>query len=182
MARLQELILAVTAALVLAAGCTFSSVKPEMSGTPPPQPPKTLVVGDIKVTDPIWESYRLHFTRGLFEWFKRNGGFDAVVEAAPATPAPDSIVLTGTITEVDKGSTALRWIVGMGAGQAKVKGDFEIRSPAGEVLARFSGRESYLGGAGIGGAGFLDMEDLVRRFAETIAQATRGWARGETPK
>jgi hypothetical protein len=88
-------------------------------------------------------------------------------------------VLVGTITNLDKGSAAMRWIVGMGAGQAKVNGDFEIQTLDGRPLARFSARESYLGGAGIGGAGFLDMEDLVRKFAETVAETTLKWNRGE---
>jgi hypothetical protein len=110
---------------------------------------------------------------------KRNGGFEAVVVERPSEPPLGSIVLVGTITEVDKGSAALRWIVGMGAGRARVSGDFEIQSPGGAVLAKFSAQESYLGGAGIGGAGFLDMEDLVRRLAETVAKITRDWAHGK---
>jgi hypothetical protein len=54
-----------------------------------------------------------------------------------------------------------------------------VLGPDGTERAKFTARESYLGGAGIGGAGFLDMEDLVRRFAETVAETTRKWARGE---
>jgi hypothetical protein len=89
------------------------------------------------------------------------------------------VVLRGTITEVDKGSAALRFLIGMGAGQARVKGDFEIARPDGAVLASFSARESYLGGAGIGGAGLVDTDELIKRFAETVAKTTRDWARGE---
>ncbi len=168
--------LLVSAAL---AGCTFAGVKPHLVQPPPTEAPKVLVLGDIRVADRLWEPHILPFRRGVEAWLKRNGGFQAVLAEPPSELPPDSIVLVGTITEVDKGSAALRWIVGMGAGQAKVKGDFEIQSPGGAVLAKFSARESYLGGAGIGGAGFLDMEDLVRRFAETVAEITRDWARGK---
>ena len=161
------------------AGCTFSGVKPNLLGAAPATAPKTLVIGDVGVADPLWESYRLHFVRGVSEWLKRNGGFETVLTARPAVLATESITLTGIITEVDKGSTALRWIVGMGAGQAKVKGDFRLLGPDGAEMVKFTARESYLGGAGIGGAGFLDMEDLVRRFAETVAETTRKWTRGE---
>ena len=80
---------------------------------------------------------------------------------------PGSAVLVGTITEVAKGSSALRFFVGMGAGQAKVKGSFEIRGPNGESYVRFTSHESYLGGAGIGG-GVLDLEDLLKSFGETV--------------
>jgi hypothetical protein len=104
-----------------------------------------------------------------------------LIEPPPET-APDSVVLRGTITEVDKGSAVLRFLIGMGAGQAQVKGAFEIARPDGAVLASFTARESYLGGAGIGGAGLLDTDDLIRRFAETVAKTTRDWARGESIK
>lgn len=163
----------------VASACTFAGVKPELAAPPPATPPKTLVIGEVKMTDALWEPHRLQFRRSIEEWFKRNGGFESVLAERPAQVPADSIVLLSSITEVDKGSAALRWIVGMGAGQAKVKGDFEIQSPAGATLAKFSAQESYLGGAGIGGAGFLDMDDLFRRFAETVAETTRKWARGE---
>lgn len=161
------------------AGCTFSGVKPEMVTPPPPEPPKVFVMGEIQIKDALWERYKLHFTRGVTDWLREERGFESVLTERPSTLPERSMVLFGTITEVDKGSTALRWIVGMGAGQAQVKGDFELRNASGTVVARFSARESYLGGAGIGGAGFLDMEDLVRRFAETVAKTALKVARGQ---
>jgi hypothetical protein len=164
--------------LVLLGGCTFAAVRPQMVA-PPPKAPRVLVLADLQVKDELWGQYKLQFRRSVQEWIKRNGGFDAVVTERPAAPADDVVVLAGTLTEVEKGSTALRWLVGFGAGQARVRGDFEIQSAAGVSLARFSARESYLGGAGIGGAGFLDMDDLVRRFSESVAETTVKWARGE---
>jgi len=158
--------------------CTFSAITPTGMGTArPATSPRTLMIGDLQMADPLWEPYRLHYTRGVEDWLKRNGGLQIVPASGP--PPPQTIVLVTRITEFDKGSTALRWIVGMGAGQAKIRGDIELRDPAGTVLARFTSRESYLGGWGIGGAGFLDMEDLMRRFAETVAQTSVKWARGE---
>jgi hypothetical protein len=105
--------------------------------------------------------------------------FETVTETPPDIPAAASVSLTGTITEVEKGSAALRWVVGMGAGQAKVKGVFEIKDAAGATLVRFEARESYLGGAGMGGAGFVDMEDLMKRLGSTVGKTARRWSRGE---
>src|SRR5688572_32741428 len=45
---------------------------------------------------------------------------DAVTDRSAAF-SPDAVILTGTITEIDKGNWPLRWLVGMGAGQAQVK-------------------------------------------------------------
>lgn len=165
--------------MLLSAGCTFSAVKPEVVGTPPSRPPAVLIVGNVEVASPVWEIHVPRFRHSVAEWLTRNGGFGAVLVKAPSETPLDGVVLAGTITEVDKGSTALRRMVGMGAGQAKVKGDFEIRDPGGRVLARFTARESYLGGASIGGSGFLDMDDLVKRFAETVAETTKKWAAGQ---
>jgi Domain of unknown function (DUF4410) len=165
--------------MLLSAGCTFSAVKPEVAGTLPSRPPAVLIVGNVEVASPVWESHVPRLRHSIADWLTRNGGFGSVLVTPLSETPPDAVVLAGTITEVDKGSTALRWIVGMGAGQAKVKGDFEIRDPGGRVLARFTVRETYLGGAGIGGAGFLDIDDLVKRFGETVAETTKKWAAGQ---
>ncbi len=85
---------------------------------------------------------------------------DTVVVAAGAVP-PSAVVISGKLTEIDKGSTAARWIIGFGAGRAIARGTFEIKDTDGVTLARFEGRKAYSGGAGIGGANFLDMDDLV---------------------
>ena len=165
--------------IATAAGCTFSGVKPEMVAPPPAKAPKVLVLTELQIKDELWTSHRVQFRRSIEEWIKRNGGFETVLTQRPATLGDDAVVLVGTLTDVDKGSAVARALVGMGAGQARIKGEFEIQSPTGARLARFSARESYLGGAGIGGFGLLDMEDLMRRFSETVAETAVKWARGE---
>ncbi len=168
---------------LLTAACTFKDVKPTLMPTAneAKRPTvTTIVVGDIVAADPLWETYRLHVSRGITEWYGRNASSLKVLTAKPATPSEDTVVLVGRITEVDKGNSALRLFIGMGAGQAKMKGDFEIRRLDGVLLAKFSARESYLGGAGIGGAGILDLEDLARRFGETVAESALKWSRGES--
>jgi len=82
------------------------------------------------------------------------------------------VIVTGTITSISYGIPALRALVGMGAGQEKVAGDFEVRAADGRLIAKFHSRESYLGGFGIGGFDFISMDTLVRRFAETTAEKT----------
>jgi hypothetical protein len=169
---------------LLLAGCagTFAEVTPLSDGGAPPERPPTLVVGEVGVANPAWEAYRTSLTKGVTEWFAKNGGFQSVrVEATP-TPVPDSVVLTGVITEIDEGNATLRILVGMGAGQAKAKGDFEIRRPDGTVLTKFTARRSYLGGVGMGGGGFIDMGELVRRLGESVAETTAKWTRGEKPQ
>jgi hypothetical protein len=169
------LILSLAAAL---SGCTFKHVVPEVFAAPT-QKYSEVVVGEIAVEDTLWESLVPHFRRGLVGRLNEKKVFDKTVDPAPASVADSAIRFAGKITEVDKGSTALRWIVGFGAGRARVSGVFEIRDARDQVLARLEAKESYAGGAGIGGAGFLDMEDLMRRFGETMAEKIIQWSRGE---
>jgi hypothetical protein len=176
-ARIPVRSLLVTALLV--AACTFQAVRPEVSVVPA-QRYTTFVVADIQAKDKLWDPLVPHFKRGVVERLTEEKAFETVTETPPAAaPAASTVALTGTITEVEKGSAALRWIVGMGAGQAKVKGVFEIKDAAGATLVRFEARESYLGGVGMGGAGFLDMEELMKRLGSTVGKTARRWSRGE---
>lgn len=171
--------LSILLGLFLAAGCTFGGVTPISVAPSPTTRPTTLVIGEIQTANVAWAAAPLHFRGRAYDWLAKNPSFDKVLTEPPGEPIPESITLTGTITELDEGSAALRLFVGMGAGQAQAKGEFRILGSDGTELVRFQARRSYLGGAGIGGAGFLDMDELVRRLAETVAEMTVNWSRGE---
>jgi hypothetical protein len=98
-------------------GCTFKHVEPEVS-TPPVQQYSGIAVGDITAEDKIWEYLVPHFRRGFVEAMAELKAFNTVLDPAPETLVESSVVLSGKITEVDKGSEALRWIIGFGAGRA----------------------------------------------------------------
>ena len=89
------------------------------------------------------------------------------------------IILSGIITEVNKGSEAARLWVGMGAGQARIQGKFELKDAAGNSLTQFTARRSYLGGLGSGGAGMVSMDDLASRLGKTVAETITQWLHGQ---
>ena len=101
---------------------------------------------------------------------------------APEKLPPSSILLSGKITEVDKGSKALSFIIGFGAGKAHASGLFRIRDDSGDVLAKFESREAYSGGAGIGGVDLLDVDDLMQRLGEETANSVIRWSQGGSLK
>jgi hypothetical protein len=173
MSRIAILILA-----GLLAACTSASETSLTSLDASAPRPRVLVLGEIAVADPLWETYRPHFRRGAEEGLRRNPGFDQVLLERPARMQLDSAVLVGTITEMDRGDPKLRFFVRMGAGRAKVMGEFEIQGPAGEPYVRFTSEESYRGGAG--GMGTLDVEDLFRRLGVAVAETAAKWVRGES--
>ncbi len=158
--------------------CTFKSVEPGFVQAPP-QKYSIVAVGDIVVEDKLWEPLGRHFRRGFTQRLAEGKAFDSVQDPAPPTTTESTVLVVGSITEVDKGSAAARWIIGFGAGRARVGGTFGFRYSGGRTLVKFSGTESYAGGAGIGGAGFLDIEDLIQRFGETVADRLIAWSRGE---
>jgi hypothetical protein len=169
-----------TAILVLVgllAGCTAASDTSHTTLDTPVHRPAVLVLGEVGVADPLWETYRPYFRRGAEEWLRRNPSFEQVLLERPARMRADSAVLVGTITEMDKGDPKLRFFVRMGAGRARITGDFEIQGPAGEPYVRFTSEESYRGGSG--GAGTLDLEDLFKRLGAVVAETAARWARGE---
>jgi hypothetical protein len=129
--------------------------------------------------DKMWDHLVPHFQKGVVAKLKELQSFESVIYPSDG-PMPDSAVaLSGRITEVEKGNAALRWIVGFGAGQERVKGTFFIRNAQGDELMEFEAEETYAGGLGIGGAGFVDIEDLMLKFGESVAKRTSRWAEGK---
>lgn len=159
-------------------GCTFKHVRPELV-TAPPQKYSIIAVGNITMEDKLWDYLIPHFRRGFVQGLAAQKAFETVLDPAPEKLEGSSLLLSGKITEVNKGSTALRWIVGFGAGRAKVSGVFEIFNNEGVKLVRYEAGESYAGGAGIGGADYVDIGDLMERLGKTVAERTARWSRGE---
>jgi len=169
---------------LVAAGCagTFHEVRTLSTSRQPAEKPSTLVLGDVQLSDARLlaaekELYRLKFQQGVEVWFAKTNVFDSVISGTNVPPR--GIVLSGTITEVEKGSSAARFWVGMGAGQERVQGEFEIKDAGGQNLARFSVRRSYLGGTGIGGGDMLSMDELTFRLGQTVAETVCKWLHGE---
>jgi hypothetical protein len=158
-------------------GCTFTQVRPEHTAAPA-YPYGALTVGAITAADPRWEPLLPHFRHGLLRAIRQRHAFTTVLDAPHGASVDTSVVLSGRIWEVEKGSEALRWLVGLGAGRARVQGHFTLSTASGTSLATFNARASYAGGFGLGGRGLLDMEDLMRRLGETVATQTIHWARG----
>lgn len=183
--RLSSGLLAMAVLPILAAGCagTFHEVTTLSSGQLPAERPTVLVLGGVQITDANltatdMEVYRLKFQEGVEGWFSKTNTFRSVVVGS-TNITPNSIILSGTITEVNKGSQAARLLVGMGAGQERIQGEFEIKDAGGQSLIRFTERKSYLGGLGIGGGDFLSMDELTFRYGEAVAESISNWLHGK---
>jgi hypothetical protein len=178
-ARATRYILLAMVGVSLSLGaCTTTTITPEVV-TAPPQSYDTIVIREIEATDELVETRLPYFRAGLVGGLREADAFPNIVES-DTDPVPMSgISLTGRITEVDKGSKALRFIIGFGAGRAKAAGSFELHDAEANLLAKFESRKAYSGGAGIGGFDFLDMDELLEELGQETAGVVIRWSKGE---
>ncbi len=165
--------------VVLLGACTTTTITPELVRPAPEQNIDTVVVAEITSEDELLELYIPHLRQGLVARLREAEDFKEVIVGSASPAPPAAIVISGKLTEIDKGSTAARWIIGFGAGRAIARATFEIKDAGGATLARFESRKAYSGGAGIGGANLLDMDDLVRKLGEETANSLIRWSNGE---
>jgi hypothetical protein len=90
------------------------------------------------------------------------------------------VLVTGQVTEVQKGNKALRLLVGFGAGAASASGVFELSDDDDTTLARFTSSKGYAGGAGIGGFDLVDIDDLMQQLGKETADTIIRWTKGES--
>lgn len=167
------------AVLALVAGCTTTTITPEYS-KPPENKFDVAAVGEVTAADKLWDGLVPYFRRGFRDQLSKDKTFTSVSEDAPAAPlAPSTLIISGTITEIDRGSAAARFIIGFGAGRAIARGTFEIHDASGLTLAKFESRKSYSGGAGIGGADMVSMEELVQQLGAETANVVTRWTKGQ---
>ena len=160
------------------AGCTMSTITPQ-AVVKPTQTYNTVVLGDVEVQDKIWAPQIERFRRAFIARFKESNTFEAISDNPPAAIPADAIIVSGKITEIEKGSRAMRAIVGFGAGRARAQGDFKVVDASGHELASFTSAKAYSGGAGIGGFDLVDIDDLMEKFGTDTADAVIRWSKGE---
>jgi hypothetical protein len=137
-----------------------------------------MVLGVVAAPDKASEPTVVYFRRGFTRRLEETKAFATVVDAAPTASLPAALVVSGRITEIDKGSRAARLLIGFGAGRQRVQGSFEITDAQGKSLAKFDAAKAYSGGAGIGGGDFLDMDELMEKFGTETADAVVRWTKG----
>jgi hypothetical protein len=95
----------------------------------------TVAVGDITGSDELWHNYAIEIHRALATELTESKSFSQVQDPAPRPPSIDALVISGHITDVDKGSAAARWIVGFGAGRAHMTAEFELKDGGGNRIS-----------------------------------------------
>jgi hypothetical protein len=158
------------------AGCTGTTVLPSVNQQAIPKTYTIAVISEITSNDELWRNFTIEARREFISELASSQAFAQVLNSVSA-PGPNVLIVKGQIIEVEKGSAAARWIVGFGAGRAHITADFQLTDSNGASLATYSVRKTYAGGAGIGGAGFLDMDDLAQKLGKEAADSLADWAK-----
>ena len=170
--------LGIVLAALLAAGCTTVTVTPQLAQAPAQTygaVDLTSVTVDASEFSYLGPFFQKAFVRRLDEL----KAFSNVSDGQADPNATKTIFVTATLTNVDKGSAALRFLVGMGAGREHVTAEIKLTDASGTAIGEFKVRKAYSGGVGIGGGGFLDIEDLTQQVGEQCAQSLVDWSQGK---
>lgn len=169
------------ALLLLSAACTTATITPDTA--PPPaaslQSYRIVAVGPVDATQSQFGYLTGFFREGFLRRLNELKAFDTVLDNPSTPPAPGTLVVTATVTDVDKGDAVLRWLVGMGAGREHATVHLIAKGNDGATLGAFDVRKAYSGGYGIGGISFLDIEDVVTQTGEQAAQSLVDWSQGK---
>ena len=164
------------AASLMASACTTVTVTPQ-SVAPPKQQYRAVVVGLLEPKSQDLGYLNSYFREGLLRRLHELNAFETIAEAPSAASAPDTLSVFGTVTEAEKGDEMLRILIGMGAGREHVTAELELKDGDGNVLGHLQIRKAYSGGVGIGGGGFIDIQDLTKQVGEQAAQTLLDWSR-----
>lgn len=176
--RCLALAVSLLAFSVLATSCTSTRISPKEI-TPALKTYQHLAVGEIGVVDELWEGHLPFLRRGLKDRLQEKGEFGTILDPAPDTLPPNTLLVTGQVTNVEKGNEALRLLIGFGAGAESISGDFALYDESGTQLGAFQSNKSYAGGVGIGGVDLMEMDDLMQKLGEETADAIIRWTKGE---
>lgn len=161
--------------LLLLIACTTTTVQPGLLRQPAATY-RVIAVGAVSAADEdVGHTASVLARRGLVAELIKSQQFAEVLDTAPNPPQSGTLLTSGKITEIDKGSTALRFLIGFGAGRSRMAGEFKLADASGATLAQFSVSKEYSGGAGIGGADLVDMDTLATQLGEAAADSIVKW-------
>jgi hypothetical protein len=167
--------------LLLSAACTTVTITPD-AGTSAPatiQSYRSVVLGPVDVRQAEFSYLTPFFREGFVRRLIELKAFDTVSDNPANPPGSGTLVVTATLTEVEKGDAVLRFMVGMGAGREFETAHLIAKAADGNTVGSFDVRKAYSGGMGIGGASFLDIEDLTKQVGEQAAQSLVDWSQGK---
>ena len=165
--------------LLLSAACTTVTVSPVIPAPANIQTYRSVTLGAVDAQQPEYAYVIQFFREGFVRRLNELKAFDSVGDNSPNPPGPGTLVVAATMIEVDKGDVALRFFVGMGAGRERAGAHLVIKSADGSTIGTFDVHKAYSGGAGIGGASLIDIEDLTKQVGEQAAQSLVDWSQGK---
>jgi hypothetical protein len=108
---------------------------------------------------------------------KELGSFPEVSSDPAGSVSPGSLLVEGKFVELDPGSRAKRYLVGMGAGKSAVAVEGSVKSADGTLLATF--RQKRVGVMGMGGGDSIGkLSSDTKSIGEDLAKFLSDWSKG----
>ena len=167
--------------LLLSAACTPTTIRPKVA-TPASadlQSFHAVAVGAVDASDPQFAYLSPLFRQAFMDKLRELRAFDTVSDNPATPPDPRAFVITATLTEIGKGNVAVRLLIGLGAGHEYVTAHLVIKGVDGNTIGAFDVHKVYAGGIGIGGASFVDIDDLVKKVGAQSAVSFVDWTHGK---
>lgn len=154
---------------------------------------KTIAVTQLTVTDKMEDDGDRRFAAEMSTFFqaelvrhlRSSGLFVKVVNAGESQFQPGAetaLKVEGAITRLGRGSQALRYLVGYGAGAARAQADMKfVEVPSGNVVMVVADRRIASAGA-FGGSDREHLRESFDDMARDIAKFLVRLSKGEAPK
>jgi len=136
----------------------------------------TLPWDQLAASDELWRNYTIEIQRELAAELIASKAFSQVLDSTPTAPPADALMVSGRITEVEKGSAAASWMVGLGAGRPHKTTEFELKDASGKSAGDVFGTQNLRGWRGHWCNPKTGHVETVPRHTE-VAKSRMGWLR-----
>jgi hypothetical protein len=164
--------------IVPAAGCATSTIAEDRAQ--PPRQARVLVVGRVESAKPEWERLVRRYRRSLAAHLRQTGAADEITWRPPVTVPADALVIAGRFEEIDDGSEAGRFLIGMGVGSPTLIARIRVVDGAGRTLLVIDQENDFSTEGGFSAHWQpLVMDEIADAFAEETAATIAAWLAGE---
>ena len=172
---------AIAAALCLLAGCAADRTELKLQAAPPPRG-KTVLVDAFVPAEPAWERLARRLRSRLADDLNQTGEVTLITAQQGSLPAQRPLVLSGELVEADAGSEAVRFLVGMGLGNASLRAHVRIVDATnGQPVLEFDQTRTSRAGSGLGAHwNPTDMDNEIDALAAAAAETVTRWLNGQT--
>ncbi|HRW59497.1 MAG TPA: DUF4410 domain-containing protein [Defluviicoccus sp.] len=132
--------------------------------------------------EPAWERLARRLRSRLADDLGQTGEVTLITAQQASLPAQRPLVLSGELVAADTGSEAVRFLVGMGLGNASLRAHVRVvDSTSGQPVLEFDQTRTSRAGSGLASHwNPTDMDNEIDALAAATAETVARWLNGQT--